>query len=116
MTFPAPPAPEDLYTYLVFTSTSVHYYIKLGLLDMFQSNGFNHLHLTSFLMVFRCIKIGIFINIKGKKITIETSNSHTLGIETYCGRVASRITTDCKEVGKKFGFTCRIQTKRWCSI
>jgi hypothetical protein len=44
-------------------------------------------------MLFRCIKIGIFINIKGKTITIETSNSLTLGIGTYCGRVASRSTT-----------------------
>mgnify|MGYP006975720466 CR=1 FL=1 len=107
---------RTLYLYLVFTSTSVLYYIKLDLLDMFQSNGFNQLHLTFFIMVFRCIKMGIFINIKGKTITIETSNSHTLGIETYCGRVASRSTTDCKEVGKNFGFTCRIQAKRWCSI
>ena len=71
MAFPAPPDPTELYTYLVFTSTSVLYYVKLGLLDMFQSNGFIHLHLTSFIMVFRCIKIGIFINIKGKKSLLK---------------------------------------------
>ena len=83
---------------------------------MFQSNRFNHLHLTSFIIiVFRCIKIGVFINIKDKKSLLKRQ-IHTLGIETYCGRVASRSTTDCKEVGKNFGFTCRIETKRWCSI
>ena len=78
---------------------------------MFQSNGFNHLHLTSFIMVFRCIKVGIFINIKCKKITIKTSNSHTLGIETYCGRVASCTTTDCKEGGKNLDLPAGFKLK-----
>ena len=48
---------------------------------MFQSNEFNNLHLTSFIMVFRCIEIGIFINIKCKKNHLKRQ-IHTLGIET----------------------------------